>query len=187
MANSKAISVRIPDELLEKIDKLANEKYKSHKGTPNRSLVVLDAIVVYFNTSSATADTNMSDSVSIVDFQELKQEVDTLKDTVRQLVGKSFTVSDNVDEHEVKELKHNQLSIVTVSDSVDEGLTASQLADRLGKKHGDVTSKKYQSKQEPQKFIDWSKKLDPEGQGWEFRQGKSKTDTKYYPVAEPLA
>jgi predicted DNA-binding protein len=86
MANSKAISIRIPDELLEKIDLLAGEKYKSHKGTPNRSLVVLDAIVTYFDAlSDATKMDVMPDSVSIQEFRELQVIVVSLSDNVKQL------------------------------------------------------------------------------------------------------
>jgi metal-responsive CopG/Arc/MetJ family transcriptional regulator len=192
MANSKAISIRIPDELLEKIDRLAEEKYKSHKGTPNRSLVVLDAIVDYFDTLSDTGNSkdiiSVSDSVSIVEFNELREEFGILKDSVKYLIEKMSTLTDTVDKTDTKQPERSQLSIIVVSDNVSEiekGLTPVELAERLGKKPGDVTSKKAKVKDAPEKFSEWAKKLDPEGWGWEFRESEGKR-VKYFPI-KPLA
>jgi metal-responsive CopG/Arc/MetJ family transcriptional regulator len=192
MANSKAISIRIPDELLEKIDLLAEQKYKSHKGTPNRSLVVLDAIVVYFDTLSDTEAISLelpvSDSVSIVEFNELREEFGILKDSVKYLIEEMSTLTDTVDKTDAKQPERSQLSILVVSDNVSEiekGLTPIELAERLGKKPGDVTSKKAKVKDAPEKFSEWAKKLDPEGWGWEFRESEGKR-VKYFPI-KPLA
>jgi predicted DNA-binding protein len=196
MANSKAISIRIPDELLEKIDLLAEEKYKSHKGTPNRSLVILDAIVAYFGTLSDTNDqkdaTSLSDSVSIVEFNGLRDVVNTLSDSILQVKNQFDTLSGGfkvpdylgLPNRPVENLNEGQLSIVTVSDNViniDNGLTPVQLAERLGKKPGDVTSKKAKVKDTPDKFTEWAKKLDPDSYGWEFREEKGRRG-KYYPI-----
>jgi hypothetical protein len=100
MANSKAISIRIPDQLLGKIDKLAEEKYKSHKGTANRSLVILDIIADYFDTVSDTNNIDkaeecqtLPDTVSIVEFNGLRDIVDALSITVRQLEGQIINFS----------------------------------------------------------------------------------------------
>ena len=130
MANSKAISIRVPDELLKKIDRLAEEKYKSHKGTPNRSLVVLDAIAAYFDTMSDTSivdeSITVSNSVNIVEFNELRDIMITLSDTIRQLEDRLLTLSDNVNKLdanvESRSTSENSstLSDVTVSDSVDD-------------------------------------------------------------------
>jgi predicted DNA-binding protein len=123
MANSKAISIRVPDELLEKIDLLAEEKYKSHKGTPNRSLVVLDAIVAYFDTLSDTSNfenvVSVSDNVSIVEFNELREKLIALSDTVGKMKGTLSSVSDSVPKNDKEPSEQNQLSIIPVSDNVD--------------------------------------------------------------------
>lgn len=195
MANSKAISIRIPDELLEKIDLLAEEKYKSHKGTPNRSLVVLDAIVAYFNTLSDTdSNTNaasLPNSVSVVEFNELCDVVNILSDSVRQLEDRIATSSDSVKKPNEDKSEQNQLNIILVSDDVikaEDGFTPTDLAKRLGKEVGDVNSKKYQSyrvKGKPEEFLLWAKKLDPDGWGWEFREEKGRRG-KYFPI-KPLA
>lgn len=186
MANSKAISIRIPDELLEKIDQLAEEKYKSHKGTPNRSLVILDAIVAYFDTLSDTNNSrdiiSVSDSVSTVEFSELREMVLTLSDSVKKLALNSKL--SECSQHS----QQGQLSIIATSDSeteVGEGLTPVELAQRLGKKPGDVTSKKAKVKDTPEKFSEWAKQFDPDGWGWEFREKDGKR-VKYFPI-KPLA
>ena len=120
MANSKAISIRVPDELLKKIDRLAEEKYKSHKGTPNRSLVVLDAIAAYFDTLSDTSIVNelvtVSNSVTTVECNELRDIVTALSDSVRQLKDKLLAVSDSV----------NKLDASVEKKPVDEDLSIGQ-------------------------------------------------------------
>lgn len=210
MANSKAISIRVPDELLEKIDRIAEEKYKSHKGTPNRSLVILDFIVTQLATLSDInnrQDTvSVSDSVSIEEFQSLQDFVNTLSDSVKKLENRVITLSDTNSQSIKKDIKledvegdlpredkpeETQLSIISVSDSaikIDDGITPTELAKRLNKEFGDVNSKKYQSykvKGKPEEFAVWSKKLDPDGWEWEFKEEKGKRG-KYYPI-KPLA
>jgi metal-responsive CopG/Arc/MetJ family transcriptional regulator len=187
MAESKAISIRVPDLLLEKIDRLAEEKYKSHKGTPNRSLVVLDAIVAYFDTLSDTSkieniDT-VSDSVSIVEFNELRDITIALSHTVKQLENRLFTASDSVIElgENTKskpvdeELKQGHLDVYTVSDSVV--LNGKQLAKRLGVTSSTITNHKNSSE-----LLEWSKGKDPESIGWSYDPAIN----KFSPV-EPLA
>ena len=94
-------------------------------------MVVLDAIAAYFNTLSDTSTVNesvtVSDSVNIVEFNELRDIVTALSDTVRQLEDRLFAVSDNVNKLdanvESKPTNENLLigqPSVTVSDSVDE-------------------------------------------------------------------
>ncbi len=189
MANSKAISIRVPDELLGKIDLLAEDKYKSHKGTPNRSLVVLDAIVAYFDTLSDTGDivsvSPVSDSVNVIEFNGLRDIVSTLSDTVKQLENKIISLSDSdnlfIDE-DVKlkgnEPEQNQLSIISVSDNViensqeiDDGLTPAQLDERMKKPSANVSNQRSRYRKTPEKFVQWSKKQDIEGIAWEFREG----------------
>lgn len=190
MANSKAISIRIPDELLEKIDLLAEEKYKSHKGTPNRSLVVLDAIVAYFDTLSDTSkikdDISMSDSVSIQEFRDLQILFRTLSDSVVLLEKEMISLSDNVRQVDKKKLLPIQLNTSVVSDNiieprflnVDNGLTVSQLGSRLKQTPQLIGT----NKKKPREFSDWAKKIDPDGYGWKYEQ-----DSKLYFPIKPLA
>jgi metal-responsive CopG/Arc/MetJ family transcriptional regulator len=193
MANSKAISIRVPDELLEKIDRLAEKKYTSHKGTPNRSLVVLDAIVSYFDTLSDTSssknDISVTDSVSIQEFRDFQILFSTLSDNVARLEKEVIALSDNARQMGRKNLSPIQLSTsdtLPMSDNVIEttlldlhnGLTASQLAVRLKETPQIVGSKK---KNKPHDFTHWSEEKDPDRYGWRYDE-----DSKlYYPI-KPL-
>jgi metal-responsive CopG/Arc/MetJ family transcriptional regulator len=207
MSESKTISLRIPENILTEIDRIAQERYKSHKGTPNRSLVILDALEAYINTSSCDAnkDTIAShDDVLIERVQELEKTVFSLIEDFKQF--KESIVAANDDANKVVDLPDpisnsveadlfpRQSDLFAVNDDANKpdeftnGLTPTELAKRLGKEFGDVNSKKYQSykvKGKPEEFAAWSKKLDPEGWEWEFREEKGKRG-KYFPV-KPLA
>jgi metal-responsive CopG/Arc/MetJ family transcriptional regulator len=210
MANSKAISIRVPDELLEKIDQLAKEKYKSHKGTPNRSLVVLDAIVAYFDTLSDTGNIEdnilLSDSVTAAEFNGLRDIVSTLSDSISQLQKEVISLSDSVRQHdkgsksnqEVKAIpSHTQLSTNSLSDSVmsedstndslnTETLRGNELAERLK-----VSPSRFSPEREKglQSFIEWTKswKGNPDKAGWGFKDNPKGKGVIYYRINEPLA
>jgi predicted DNA-binding protein len=182
MANSKAISIRIPDELLEKIDLLAEEKYKSHKGTPNRSLVVLDAIVAYFDTLSDTSKIDdaisVSDSVSIADFNELRDIVSTLSDSIIRLESNSITPSDSVKKMDRKDKlsKKGQLIASTVPDGFV-SLNGKELSERLK-----ISESKLQRWKTKNELSEWSKAEDPELIAWSYDP-----ETKKFSPIKPLA
>ena len=188
MAESKAISIRVPDLLLEKIDRLAEEKYKSHKGTPNRSLVVLDAIVAYFDKLSDTNNIDrtitVSDSVSVIEFNKLRDAVLTLSDTVKQLENNLFTTSDSVTkldenielEPVVGKVRQGCLDVFTMSDSVI--LNGKQLAERLG-----VTPSAISSHKNSPELLEWSKEKDPDSIAWSY----DLVAKKFSPVSKQLA
>ena len=191
MSNSKAVSLRIPDELLATIDLLAKEKYKSHKGTPNRSLVILDAIVSYFDTVSDSDEANnlnalVSDTVSICQFNQLQDVVSTLSDNIIQLEEKIVALSDNNRQMDKRNLLPVQLSTsdaFSLSDNVikttflnsDNGLTVSQLAARLKETPQIIGSKK---KNKPKEFTVWSKEKDPDLYGWRYDESSK----LYFPI-----
>jgi metal-responsive CopG/Arc/MetJ family transcriptional regulator len=204
MSESKTISLRIPENILTEIDRIAQEKYKSHKGTPNRSLVILDALEAYINTSSCDANKDIiasHDDVLIERVQELEKTVSSLIEDFKQfkqsIIASSFTANKISDSHDLTSssidtsLLPNQPDLFAVNDDAyksDSGFTPAELAKRLGKEVGDLNSKKYQSykvKSKPQQFEVWAKKLDPDGWGWEFREEKGKRG-KYFPL-KPLA
>lgn len=183
MAESKAISIRVPEILLKKIDLLAEEKYKSHKGTPNRSLVVLDAIVAYFNTLSDTDNVediiSVSDSVSIADFKELRGTVITLSDSFESLRHELVALSDSVlklnelkpDDKTDRRPQHTQLTTMPVSDTViNDGLTTNQLAERIGSTNKVILKERGRHPEFPSKFLNWVRKKDPDGFGWEYKE-----------------
>jgi predicted transcriptional regulator len=201
MADSKAVSIRIPDELLAKIDKLAEEKYTSIKGKPNRSLVIQSAIVAYFVTVSDTVSDDatennlitLSDSIDIVEFKGIQKSVTFLLDELQQLKKTVSTLSGTVikPEIEIEQKTRRQLELMpiatsvstTVSDNVNEGLTINQLSERLDCSTGSIKKEKYRYKNEPKKFVTWSRKRDHAGFGWEFRQDSD----LFYRVQEPAS
>lgn len=67
MAESKVVSIRIPQDLLKGIDRLAAERYPSRRpdGDPNRSQLILDALAAYVENPDYTV--NNSCTVSDLD------------------------------------------------------------------------------------------------------------------------
>jgi|GEM_PF-2770197 len=117
---SPAVSIRIPREILAKIDKLAEEKYRSHKGTPNRSLVILDAIVNYFDTvsgieSSLPSPPGVSDATHIVTDDVMPIVMQRLE----VLEGIIHTLYDTVNNHVFEKIESLEQNINTLSDTVD--------------------------------------------------------------------
>ena len=186
MAESKASSIRVPDILLEKIDRLAEEKYKSHKGTPNRSLVVLDAIVAYFDTLSDTSTVDelvtVSDSVNIVEFNELRDIVNALSDTIRQLEDRLSTLSDNVTSDSVDNApdpKPDLIEIATVSETEPEPklltLNMEALAKRLkttektlrAKRVSDESWREFMKSRPDPESIQWARPVKV-GKAWQI-------------------
>jgi predicted DNA-binding protein len=192
MADSKAVSIRIPDELLAKIDKLAEEKYTSIKGKPNRSIVIQNAIVAYFVTVSDNSSdkdliaslidnsVTVSNTVGIKEFRVLQDLVEILSRDVKQLRESLVTSSDTVIKAEIESEQKvkQQLELlpvvtpinITVSDDVINELTISELSERLDCSTSSIKKEKNRYKNEPGKFVIWSKKRDHAGLGWEFRQ-----------------
>lgn len=74
MANSPLVSVRIPPEMLERIDHLAQELYPSRRAgkNPNRSQVILDAIALFLKQHEASSTNNLSINQKL-DEQQIKK------------------------------------------------------------------------------------------------------------------
>jgi predicted DNA-binding protein len=173
MSNSKAVSIRIPDELLAKIDKLAEEKYKSHKGTPNRSLVILDAIVNYFDTLSDSAIDKM-DIVSDNDIPSIMQRLEvlekmfyTLSDTVSKLVETKVSIDEPLTKSSENEsLQPNYLPLLRQVSKQSSELSKIKLdwaaiVKRLGSGKSTIERKK-------DIFAEWSREKDPDGISWQM-------------------
>jgi metal-responsive CopG/Arc/MetJ family transcriptional regulator len=159
MGESKAVSIRIPDDILAKVDKLAEEKYTSIKGKPNRSLVIQNAIVAYFDTLSDSVFrervNTVSDNVDIEEFKVLRQSFDTLSDTVRQI---NNTVSLLVSESKPSTLSNGDLAVRLK-------ISSSTLS------HWRSPGKKGKTAEE---FLKATREKDPDGIGWEPIPGTSR-------------
>lgn len=119
MSNSKSISLRIPDELLAKIDAKAEQEYTSIKGTPNRSLVILRILEQYFNnTLSYTEDELIQDGSDTVPDSVIKY----VDNKVNSLSNKFDLMLDRIDEireHLNNHVDETKLAINTLSDTVN--------------------------------------------------------------------
>lgn len=186
MANSKVVGIRIPDELLKKIDRLAEKEYTSHRGIPNRSSVVLDIISAHFDTLLNTVEVedaiSLPDNVSTARFNKLQDEFNKLEGTVNTLSNSVRQLMEDRQSTHVEATKtvQNQLPIFPVLDSVAEvspidksSLTVGELAQRFGMEPRNLGSRKSQFEKKGQlaEFVTWSREKDPDRYGWEYREG----------------
>jgi predicted DNA-binding protein len=174
MADSKAISIRLPDELLAKVNKLAEEKYKSIAGKPNKSLVVQNALIAYFDTLSDSVSgeriVTENDTVSIADFKELQDFVAILSRDIKQLKEEKITLQDTAIKPQSIESRENstplQLTAFTASDTVTElRITVDLLAKRIGSKNPKSIQNKKSSSSDVE-FSEWTAKKDLDGIPW---------------------
>lgn len=87
MANSPLVSVRIPPEMLERLDQLAQKLYPPRRAgkAPNRSQVILDAINLFL-------EQHETDLVSAIEpAQEIKSEL-----------AQGETITESIDEEFIK-------------------------------------------------------------------------------------
>jgi hypothetical protein len=94
-------------------------------------------------------------------FSELKDELlgDLPKANIVG-VGKVFPVENS-----------DSLFELLVSRELAERLTIAQLSERFGCDSALTRKQKSKYRDEPEKFIAWSKSRDPEGRGWQFDEG----------------
>lgn len=70
MAESKVVSIRIPQDLLDAVDQLAAIRYPSRRGgEPNRSQLILDALETYVANTDESEDNRHTASYEIVETQ----------------------------------------------------------------------------------------------------------------------
>lgn len=70
MAESKVVSIRIPQDLLDAVDQLAALRYPSRRGgEPNRSQLILDALETYVANSDDSVVNRHTVSNEIVETQ----------------------------------------------------------------------------------------------------------------------
>lgn len=196
MANSRTISLRVPDDLLLKIDCLAEQKYKSHKGNPNRSQVILDAIAAYCITvqdSKSDNDISMSESSMLAEkIQSLEQSFLSLSRDVEQIKQSLVTLQDSVNNSRASEVESNQTeneSIEEDSPYIDQDdlplftsatdsperikIHAKLLAKRLGCSLSRLDTLKSTYIKDPHELSEALKTKDPDGVGWVTRRGKN--------------
>jgi hypothetical protein len=106
--------------------------------------------------------------VSSLDIEALKGEL------LSELLGElDFRLSELKSELLSKPLKsveiiHEGLEAIKIDGEFIERPTIAQLSERFGCDSSLVRKQKSKYKNEPEKFIAWSKSRDPEGRGWKF-------------------
>ncbi len=88
----------------------------------------------------------------------------------------SSTTKSNIVKDSSKSKSRKQPSKKSSSEAVPNNLdilTTAQLVKRLKgvERNNTISTKKYNAKDNPEKFVEWSKSLDPDGFAWEFREG----------------
>jgi predicted DNA-binding protein len=174
MSDSKAISIRLPDEILAKVNKLAEEKYKSIAGKPNKSLVVQNALIAYFDmlSDSVLSEKKVTeyDTVRIEDFKALQETVAILLGDVEQLKNLSDLSVVNTpktnDSNSEDSSQPLQLTAFTVSDTVTKfKITIELLAKRLRSKNPKSIQNKKSSSSDTE-FSEWTGEKDLDGIPW---------------------
>ncbi|AFZ13608.1 hypothetical protein Cri9333_2758 [Crinalium epipsammum PCC 9333] len=113
MADSKVVSIRVPDELLEAVDQLAGIKYPSRKAgdKPNRSQIILDALSAYIATANDTVNNPISEAVNssnTVSALLLDEMPETWRELIQSMIDQQVnSVNDTVNavKKQVKKLE----------------------------------------------------------------------------------
>lgn len=88
MADSKVVSLRVPDELYLQLEAIAEDKYPLRgKQGGNKSQVLLDALIAYLNTVDTvdTVDEKMSTTEIIEIWTSVKEVIAPLQQRIDQL------------------------------------------------------------------------------------------------------
>jgi metal-responsive CopG/Arc/MetJ family transcriptional regulator len=90
MASSPLVSIRIPPEMLQKLDNLAEQLYPSRKssGKPNRSQVILDAIAYFL--VAKESNNNYSDKTEEKMNQILQEYQKHLEKEIKNYIDEKF-------------------------------------------------------------------------------------------------
>jgi hypothetical protein len=100
MAESKPVTIRIPEPWLSRIEALAAEKYPGRKGNPNKSQVVLDAIDFYlqhlYDSKDSVGNNDGVLNVTNISIQEtvnlaVKQQIEQLTIQLKQALNQCLT------------------------------------------------------------------------------------------------
>lgn len=101
MAESKPVTIRIPDAWLVQIENLAAQKYPGRKGNPNKSQVILDAVEFYLQhlNNDGEYNVNSNDTVFSANKLELQkivnlaveQQIEKLALSLKQSIAECLT------------------------------------------------------------------------------------------------
>lgn len=158
------IAAYLPSEIDEKF-----QAFKQERGVGDSQALIL--ILTEFLDVSQEVSRDSSLDVEVLKGElrsELLSELDfrfsELKD---ELLSKPLS-SVGIDRQQSKAVELETKFIACATAPLDLRLTISQLSTRFGCDSSLVRKQKSKYKDEPEKFIAWSKSRDPEGRGWKF-------------------
>ena len=167
------IAAYLPPEVNEKF-----QAFKQERGVGDSQALIL--ILTEF--LEVSQQVNHSNSLNIETlkselFSELLSELNIKFSELKgELLGKSLEIAyeslkvvDISDDSLIDtKVTHEVLEIVELETEFSNRLTITQLSARFGCESTLVRKQKSKYKNEPEKFITWSKSRDPEGRGWKF-------------------
>ena len=161
---NKAVKIYLPLELEEKISQYCFDKNivredKNGKITPSLGIAILKYLNHEFLNEELIGN-NQENS-------ELQEKVNSIEKKLEKL------------ENEIIKLRVNSI----IKKGEGQGLSNIELAERLKINVKILNNKKYKTKENPEKFREWSRGLDPESIGWEYRSEKDgSVKGRYYNV-----
>ena len=161
MAESKPVTIRIPEPWLSQIEAIAAKKYPGRKGNPNKSQVVLDAVDFYLqhlndNNDSVTVNDNVltvsNSSIEEVANRAVKNEIEKLTQNLKQALSQCMTEFTAAKPEQVNEIFK---SCLTISQSKKKdsakAIEQSPLPSAIAKRKTQIEAKPTQNKTESDK------------------------------------
>lgn len=150
MAESKPVTIRIPEPWLTQIEAIAAKKYPGRKGNPNKSQVVLDAVDFYLqhlndNNDSVINNDNVltvsNSSIESVANRAVKKEIEILTRNLKQVLSQCMTEFTAAKPERVNEILE---SCLTFSQSKRKD-SATAIAKKKTKTEAELTENKTES------------------------------------------
>ena len=121
MAESKPVTIRIPDAWLVQIENLAAQKYPGRKGNPNKSQVILDAVEFYLQHLNNDGEYNVHDNDNVlgVNKQEIQQavnlaveqQIEKLAQNLKKTISQCFTAFTDAQPDQIAAILQSQEDI----------------------------------------------------------------------------
>jgi hypothetical protein len=158
------IAAYLPSEINEKF-----QVFKQQKGAGDSQALIL-ILAEFLNVSHEVSRDSSVDVETLKDElrSELLSELDLRFDELKgELLSESLK-SVGIYQQESKAVELESKFTAGVAAPSDLRLTISQLSTRFNCAPSLMRKQKSKYKEEPEKFIAWSKNRDPDGRGWEF-------------------
>jgi hypothetical protein len=156
------IAAYLPPDVDEKF-----QAFKEEKGIGDSQALIL--ILTKF--LEVSQEVSCSDSLNIETLRsELLGEIEVRFSELRSELFDESLESVEIAHESLKEVRinHDSLKAVNIDCEIIERLTIAQLSERFGCDSALTRKQKSKYRNEPEKFVAWSKSRDPDGRGWKF-------------------